>query len=182
MDHAERVVAMMHELLVWSERFEAGALTDPAVDSTTGERVAVRVPNAAAVGALPRKGSVDYVETYAEGDVVATDRRLLVVCDGTTAHTWTWADDVGEGGLLQDDGLGVLFLPSDAQHATGARHFLGVVPQGALGKRTPPAGLYFPLMAAWSRVLAAMRCSRGELDAWREEQREILQANSGAAG
>jgi hypothetical protein len=170
----DRIAAMMSDLLVWSEKFEAGAITDPAVDPHSGERVAIRIPEAAAVGAFTRPDELKILTVYAKGDVVATDRRVLVLDGEKLVHSWTWATDMGEDSTLESDGHGALFLPSDALHAAGTRHLLGTVPQGVLRRRKPAAGLYFPMIAAWSRVIAAHRASRGELDAWRDKQREIL--------
>jgi hypothetical protein len=169
---------MMSDLLAWSETFEAGGLTDPAVDLESGERFAIRVPNSAAVGVRPKGGKDSYVERFAEGDIVATDRRLLVVRGDTVLHCWTWATDTGDGSAVMPDGTGANFLPSDALHKAGARYLLGVVPQAVLKRRRPKPGLFFPMIAAWSRVVAAYRLSRGELDAWRDAQRDILAANS----
>lgn len=177
MSQADRIAAMMTDLLVWSEKFEAGAITDPLIDPTSGERVAIRIPEAAAVGAFVRSTGLDIKTVYAKGDVVATDQRLIVV-DGTTVrHTWVWSQDIGADATLASDGEGALFLPSEAQHAAGARHLLGTVPKGVLRRRKPAAGLYFPMLAAWSRVIAAHAASRGELEAWRDRQRAIIASN-----
>jgi hypothetical protein len=176
-NQAERITAMMQDLLIWSEKFEAAAITDPLIDPRSGERVAIRIPEAAAVGALVRPAGLDIKKVYAKGDLVATDRRVLVV-DGTAVrHTWVWEEDTGAEATLASDGEGALFLPSEAQHATGARHLLGTVPSGVLRRRKPPAGLYFPMLAAWSQVIAAHALSRGELDSWRDRQRAIIESN-----
>jgi hypothetical protein len=177
-DASARIAAMMSDLLAWSERFEAGAITDPAIDPGSGERFAVRVPDSAAVGVLFQRGKDRFVERFAEGDVVATDRRLLVVRGDTILHCWTWATDMGDGASLVLDGLGANFLPSDALHAAGARYLLGVVPKAVLKRRAPRPGLFFPMIAAWSRVVAAYRLSRGELETWRDQQRGFLESNS----
>jgi hypothetical protein len=174
---SEVIAAMMSDLLAWSEKFEAGAITDPAIDPHSGERVAIRIPKAAAVGAFSRPHELKILTVYAKGDIVATDRRVLVL-DGTAVlHTWTWATDMGADSTLQWDGQGALFLPSDAAHAAGARHLLGTVPVGLLKRRKPTPGLYFPMIAAWSRVIAAHKESRGELEAWRDRQRYFLESN-----
>jgi hypothetical protein len=173
----ERIAAMMQDLLVWSEKFEAGAITDPAIDPRSGERVAIRIPEAAAVGAFVRPTGLDVKTVYAKGDVLATDRRLLVLDGSTVRHTWVWAEDTGAESTLASDGEGALFLPSEAQHESGARHLLGTVPSGLLRRRKPAAGLYFPMIAAWSQVIAAHEASRGELDAWRDRQRAIVDSN-----
>lgn len=168
---------MMQDLLVWSERFEAGAISDPVVDPRSGERVAIRIPEAAAVGALVRPTGLDIKSVYATGDIVATDRRVIVL-DGTTVrHVWVWREDTGAESTLASDGEGALFMPSEAQHEAGARYLLGTVPNGLLRRRTPPAGLYFPMIAAWSRVVAAHELSRGELETWRDRQRTIIASN-----
>jgi hypothetical protein len=168
---------MMQDLLVWSEKFEAGAITDPLIDPQSGERVAIRIPEAAAVGAFVRPTELVVKQVYAKGDIVATDRRVLVV-DGTTVrHTWVWEQDTGAESTLASNGEGALFLPSEAQHAAGARHLLGTVPKGVLRRRKPAAGLYFPMLAAWSQVIAAHELSRGGLDAWRDRQRAIIESN-----
>ena len=177
MSQPERIAAMMQDLLVWSEKFEAAAITDPLIDPRSGERVAIRIPEAAAVGALVRPTGVDVKQVYAKGDIVATDRRLLVVDGATVRHTWVWAQDTGAESTLASNGEGALFLPSDAQHQAGARHLLGTVPSGLLRRRKPAAGLYFPMIAAWSQVIAAHELSRGELDSWRDRQRAIIAAN-----
>ncbi len=181
MNQPERIAAMMEDLLVWSEKFEAGAITDPLIDPRSGERVAIRIPEAAAVGAFVRPTELVIKKVYAKGDLVVTDQRVLVV-DGTTVrHTWVWEQDTGADSTLASDGEGALFLPSEAQHAAGARHLLGTVPGGLLRRRKPPAGLYFPMIAAWSQVIAAHELSRGELEAWRDRQRTIV-ANNRPAG
>jgi hypothetical protein len=177
-DTSARIAAMMNDLLAWSETFEAGAITDPAVDPGSGERFAVRVPDSAAVGVLFQRGKERFVERFAKGDVVATDRRLLVVRGDTVLHCWTWATDMGDGSSLVLDGLGAHFLPSDALHAAGARYLLGVVPQAALKRRPPRPGLFFPMIAAWSQVIAGYQASRGELEIWRDRQRFLLESNS----
>jgi hypothetical protein len=176
-NQAERIATMTEDLLVWSEKFEAGAITDPVIDPRSGERVAIRIREAAAVGAFVRPAEVVIKKVYAKGDLVVTDRRVLVL-DGTTVrHTWDWDQDTGAESTLASDGEGALFLPSEAQHAAGARFLLGTVPKGVLRRRKPPVGLYFPMLAAWSQVIAAHALSRGELDAWRDRQREIIAKN-----
>jgi hypothetical protein len=173
----ERIATMMQDLLVWSEKFEAGAITDPLIDPRSGERVAIRIPEAATVGAFVRPTELVIKKVYAEGELVVTDRRVLVV-DGTTVrHTWTWDQDTGGESTLASNGEGALFLPSEAQHAAGARFLLGTVSKGMLGRRKPAAGLYVPMIAAWSQVIAAHALSRGELDAWRDRQRAIIESN-----
>jgi hypothetical protein len=177
---ADVIAAMMSDLLVWSEKFEAGAITDPAIDPQSGERVAIRIPKAAAVGAFTRPDELKILTVYAKGDIVATDRRVLVLDGSAVIHTWTWASDMGADSTLESDGHGALFMPSEAAHAAGARHLLGTVPAGLLKRRKPARGLYFPMIAAWSRVIAAHQESRGELESWRDRQRFILESNRAA--
>ncbi|HEX3907084.1 MAG TPA: hypothetical protein VHW92_04050 [Mycobacteriales bacterium] len=172
------IAPMMRDLLSWSERFEVGGISDPEVNLMPGERVAVRVPGSAAVGALDRGHGMEYVKRYADGDVVATDQRLLVLDGDSVVLSWTWATDMGEGSMLGANGHGALFLPSDARHAEGARHLLGVVPRAVLEKGSFAGSLYIPMVAAWSRVVAAYRLSRDDLETWREEIRATLGAHT----
>lgn len=157
-------------LLAWADDFEAGHITDPALRTEPGERVAVRVDNVAAVGVILTEAKLDITRTYATGDVVVTDRRVVVIDDiGGVAVEWRWGDDLGDGTVARH-GQGVVWLPSQARHDEGTRHLLGVVTQLVTRRfRKPAPGLTGSLIPLWMRVRGAQRAARGELDVWRHE-------------
>lgn len=161
---------LLRELLDVAERLEAGLLRDPFVDPAE-ERFVVRVEGAAAVE-LTLLGTGPFVtKVHARGDVVVTDRRLVVVADGEAQHAWAW-EDVSDLTLLRD-GLGVALLPSEALHAAGARTLFGPVTQRLLDHPPPSPAETVPLALRWFMVEGAWWASRDDLDGWRERLRGL---------
>lgn len=158
------------ELAEWSRQFEAGQLTDPAAGP--GERFGIRIPDAAGVDlAIVREGP-KVTAVHAEGDVVATDRRLMVVRGAKILYSWSWAADVERAVGLQD-GLGVGLMPSPERFAEGRRG-QGVVTSLLLKRRTPSRAATVPLLFRWGQVVGAWRASKGELGDWLGGMQELI--------
>lgn len=161
---------VLRELLDFADRLEAGALADPVAEAVldrTDERFAVRVPAAAAVDLTVLEQGAVVTRLRARGDVVASDRRLLVVSGEQVLQEWSWQQDVAEVSLLQD-GLGIGCLPSDALWAAGTRTVFGVVTERMLEHPLPSPADTVPFALRWFMVAGAWWAARGDLDGWRE--------------
>lgn len=162
---------VLRELLHCADELERGVLRDPSVDPAV-ERVAVRVPGAAAVDLQVLEHGSVVTRLHARGDVVATDQRLLLVAGDEVVRAWSWERDVAQVVPLQD-GLGVGLLPSDELYASGVRTVFGTVTARMLEEPLPPPSDTVPLALAWFRVQSCWWAARDDLDGWREHLRGL---------
>jgi hypothetical protein len=164
-------------LLAWSTDFEAGMINDPGlVDGTLapGERVAARAELVTAVTLKVELAAPVVTGVGDTGAMLATDRRVFLMLAGGQTFAWTWASDVGEVTPLRNF-LGVMWSPSPARYAAGARLEGLVTPEFARGEnplpRSDPA-----LRSLWIKVQGAWRASQpGGVEAWRDEFRRRYQ-------
>jgi len=131
-----------------------------------GERPAVRLGPACAVDLRIDPDGPVVTSAGATGTVLATDRRVVLICEGGT-ESWSWSDDVGEVTALRD-GLGVAWTPSAARREAGVAHLEGlVVPALATGARPSPAETR-TMFVDWMKVMVAWRAYQdGGLARWR---------------
>jgi len=160
-------------LLSWSAEFEAGMINDPAlVDGTLApdERVAVRAAPVTAVTLRGEQAGPVVTGVGDTGTMLATDRRVLLMVDGGQNVGWSWAGDVGEVTPLRNF-LGVMWSPSPARYATGARLEGLALPKFARGEQPlPPPDA--ALRALWTKVEVAWRASQpGGVVAWQDQFR-----------
>lgn len=142
----------------WAATFAAGGLADPA---ETGERVALRVPDAvvATVGSGLRPVIHDVLF---RGPVVFTDRRVLGVGGG--APQWPWSDRIWRV-FADASGCGAMVLPSQEAFADGDRAW-GILPPSMLDATPPPRHVTLAGLLRWNRAVAAWWASCGQLDQW----------------
>lgn len=161
------------EEAVWATLFAEGRLTDPAVAAGTGERVALRVPDA--VIAVVRPGSRPVIaEVLSRGPVVVTDRRVLSL--GAPPFESAWGPEV-RGVVPESSGCGAIVFPTDDAFRAGRRAW-AVLPPSLLGREPPPRHVTLAGFLMWNRVAAAWRASRGELEDWVRETGQALRAGS----
>lgn len=163
---------VLRELLDHADRLADGRLADPAVDATQ-ERFVVRVPAAAAVDLRLLPTGPVVTRVHAQGDVVATDRRLLVLEREQVRAQWSWQSDVSELTLLPH-GVGVALAPSPERHAAGVRTVFGAVTARVLVQPPARPEETVPLGLLWFMVESAWWASRGELDGWRERVQALV--------
>jgi hypothetical protein len=159
-----RRLPVADEETLWATAFAAGGFSDAAVAAGTGERVALRVPEAVVAnvtpGLRPHAGAVHY-----RGPVVFTDRRVLAAVPG--GPEWPWSDRIDRA-FAEASGCGVMVIPTVEALADGD-HAWGVLAPSALDDEPPPAFVTLAGLLMWNRAVAAWRASRGELEAWVQE-------------
>ena len=156
----------------WAATFAAGSIADPALQAGTGERVALRVPDAvvATVGVGFRPVVHDVLF---RGPVVFTDRRVLGVGEG--GPQWPWSDRIWQV-FAEASGCGAMVLPSQEALADGDRAW-GILPPSMLDPTPPPRHVTLSGLIMWNRAVAAWRASCGQLDQWVLETSHSLRGN-----
>ena len=158
-----------NEESAWAATFAAGSIADPAVPAGTGERVALRVPDAVVatvgVGVRPVVHEVLF-----RGPVVFTDRRLLGVGEG--APQWPWSDRIWRV-FAEAGGCGAMVLPTEQAFADGDLAW-GILPPSMLDATPPPRHVTLAGLLMWNRAVAAWRASCGQLDEWVQETANSL--------
>jgi hypothetical protein len=159
--------ALGEQEMAWADLFEAGVISDPLVQRGSGERVAVRVPDAVVATLIP--GQLPTIDrTIGRGAVLVTDRRVVLLNDDGGSE-WRWDDSVGCA-FAESHGAGLMIAPTAAAFATGTQ--LRGVLHPLLSQPTQPSPqLMWAGLFMWNRAAAGWYASRGELHIWRERTR-----------
>jgi hypothetical protein len=161
------------EEAVWAALFADGRLTDPAITPGTGERVALRVPDAVVATVRPGVRPV-VAEVLSRGPVVVTDRRVLSL--GEPPFSAAWSAEI-RGVVPEPNGCGAIVFPTDDAFRAGRRPW-ALLPPSLLDPEPPPRHVTLAGLLMWNRVVAAWRASRGELEDWVSETGRALRGDS----
>jgi hypothetical protein len=157
----------------WARAFARGHITDPAIPPGTGERVALRIPDAVVAILRPGPSPRPVVEkVLSRGPVVVTDRRVLSLGGPPFEAAW---DPQVRAVVPDRDGCGALIFPTDDAFRAG-RRLAALLPPFMLNPELPPRAATLPGYLMWNRVAAAWRASAGELDIWVRKTKEELRS------